>query len=263
MKQRVLTACVFVPVLLMLVFWGGLPLFAGIVLVTVVGIHEFGLMMQGRGVRWQNYLNMIAALVFLTCVAWHFAAVLIWAIIVYIVLMIIWGRRNFVSYSEIVLTMIGVLYISCGFGLMTSIRLSYESWLYLLLIILAIWVTDSGAYIIGSKIGKHKLAPRISPKKTVEGFVGGTVSAVVLCTILAVEFIGIGVGYALVIILIVSLLAHLGDLLESLFKRWAGVKDSGNFFPGHGGVLDRFDSLLLAAPAACLLFYLYEILKGI
>ena len=193
MKQRVLTACIFAPILLILVFLGGLPFFAGIVLVTVVGIFEFGLMMQGRGIKWLNWLNMIAALVFLVCVAWHFGAELIYAIIAYIVLITIWGRRNFVSFSEIVLTMIGVLYISCGFGLMTSIRLSYESWLYLLLIILVIWVTDSGAYLIGSKIGKHKLAPRISPKKTIEGLVGGTVCAVVLCTIFAVKFIGFDV----------------------------------------------------------------------
>ncbi|MBQ3112373.1 MAG: phosphatidate cytidylyltransferase, partial [Firmicutes bacterium] len=129
---------------------------------------------------------------------------------------------------------------------------------YLVLIPFAMtMLPDSGAYFIGCAFGKHKLAPTISPKKTWEGAVGGTAFALLLLVPYAVKLLGMPAVPALVCVFIGSVLGQIGDLLESKLKRWGGVKDSGNFFPGHGGVLDRLDSLMLACPAVLLMWYLF------
>ena len=129
--------------------------------------------------------------------------------------------------------------------------IDYYSWLILVLFFM-IWANDTGAYIIGSLVGKHKMAPKVSPKKTWEGFIGGAVLAILIgwiCLSVA-TFDGnyfCNWWQAILISCVVVLFATLGDLLESLIKRDAGVKDSGNIMPGHGGILDRFDSFILAS----------------
>ncbi len=116
-----------------------------------------------------------------------------------------------------------------------------------------LWFNDVFAYLVGSLIGKTKLYEKVSPKKTWEGTIGGTILSVVSAYLLSNIFLSINLTNWLVIGLIISIFATLGDLTESMFKRQANVKDSGNIMPGHGGILDRFDGLLLAAPAV----YLY------
>ncbi len=124
-----------------------------------------------------------------------------------------------------------------------------------LYVLFAAWFGDSGAYFVGTFLGKHKLCPEISPKKTVEGFIGGiiTVGVVMAITGLIFDFLvfdDIRINYPVVIIvgMIASVFGVLGDLSASIIKRGFGVKDFGNVFPGHGGVLDRFDSVLFVAP---------------
>ncbi len=124
-----------------------------------------------------------------------------------------------------------------------------------LYVLFAAWFGDSGAYFVGTFLGKHKLCPEISPKKTVEGFIGGivTVGVVMVITGLIFDFLvfdDIRINYPVVIIvgMIASVFGVLGDLSASVIKREYGVKDFGNVFPGHGGVLDRFDSVLFVAP---------------
>jgi phosphatidate cytidylyltransferase len=115
-----------------------------------------------------------------------------------------------------------------------------------------VWATDIGAYMIGRQIGRHKLMPKVSPNKTVEGFVGGILSAVVVAAVyLLVDRQVVG-NYSfvvtLVLVVIFSIFAQFGDLVESAIKRHFGVKDSGKLIPGHGGILDRFDSLIFVFP---------------
>ena len=128
----------------------------------------------------------------------------------------------------------------------------------LLALFIMIWVNDTGAFLVGCSIGKHRLFERISPKKSWEGFFGGMLFCVgfgLLCHFVFNNFFpAIGLWQWIVLAVIVSIAATLGDLVESLIKRTAGVKDSGNIIPGHGGLLDRIDSLLLVAPVALAYF---------
>lgn len=155
--------------------------------------------------------------------------------------------------SDVALSIMGVFYVALP--LMCAILLLMMSQYLLLLVFVMIWLNDTGAFLVGSAIGRHRLCERLSPKKSWEGFWGGmafSIAAGIVATLLwpaAPAFNGpvwryIGLG------IIVSLFATWGDLFESMIKRHSGVKDSGNILPGHGGMLDRIDSLLFVAPAA-------------
>lgn len=115
-----------------------------------------------------------------------------------------------------------------------------------------LWTNDTGAYLIGRAIGRTKLMPTISPKKTVEGFIGGFVFTLVAAFIISNSDDTVNVTHWLIIGALTSIASTIGDLLESAFKRARGVKDAGNILPGHGGILDRFDGFLIAVPAVVL-----------
>jgi len=140
---------------------------------------------------------------------------------------------------------LGIFYLAVPFSIALSIK--YE---ILLAIFIIIWASDSFAYLAGKNFGKHKLAEKISPKKTIEGLAGGMLGSIIVAFILH-RYTDFQVGslYIFIILaLIIVVFGTLGDLLESKFKRQAGVKDSGNVIPGHGGILDRLDSFILAVP---------------
>lgn len=159
-------------------------------------------------------------------------------------------------------SLIGQLYIAVPLALTIRLTLVVDPFasmtqyngLLLLAIFIFIWVNDTGAYLVGSRWGKRRLAPSISPKKSVEGSIGGLLlvllSAVVLRLLLFPELSWLRI---LLIAAVVAIFGTIGDLFESSLKRRAGVKDSGKLIPGHGGILDRIDSLLLAVPAVYLL----------
>ena len=159
-------------------------------------------------------------------------------------------------------SLIGQLYIAVPLALAIRLTLTVNPFfpithyngLLLLAIFIFIWVNDTGAYLVGSQWGKTPLAPSISPKKTVEGSIGGLLlallSAVILRLLLFPELSWL---HILLIAAVVAVFGTIGDLFESSLKRQAGVKDSGKLIPGHGGILDRIDSLLLAVPAVYLL----------
>lgn len=125
-------------------------------------------------------------------------------------------------------------------------------------IFILIWANDTFAFVVGKSIGKHKLFERISPKKTIEGFLGGLIFALIFSVLIAKYFIFEPVLLWIGISLVVSVFGTIGDLVESKFKRLAGVKDSGKIMPGHGGILDRLDSIIFVAP---FVFLLYQILN--
>jgi phosphatidate cytidylyltransferase len=159
----------------------------------------------------------------------------------------------------------GLLYISLSWGFMLALRqrnmtsfLGDFGWLYPILLIASIWINDTMAYIVGSMIGKTPLS-KISPKKTWEGTIGGAMLAVVVVTLVATLWMKTDWKITAAIAATAAIVGTLGDLLESWLKRRAGVKDSGSMMPGHGGFLDRFDSMLLATPFVWLVVQLFEV----
>jgi phosphatidate cytidylyltransferase len=168
---------------------------------------------------------------------------LIFIFVIFLVLLV-FSRNQFDIYQMAHL-FIGTIYIGLGFSFMINIIWHADGFIWSLFILLIIWANDTGAYFIGKNLGKRKLWPSISPNKTIEGSVGGVLVGLVVSGIFGVLFPDIWtIGYALGLGLLISVLGQLGDLVESAIKRSTGTKDSGRILPGHGGVLDRFDSLI-------------------
>lgn len=168
--------------------------------------------------------------------------------------------------SRVLQLLFGVLTIVPFFWSMLALRqYHYEfnsfigAW-WLLYVMFLVWSADSGAYLFGRMFGKNKLAPRVSPGKTWEGFFGGLVmSALISCLFSHYVPLDLELDSLLVCSIITVLASVVGDLTESMFKREAGIKDSGNLIPGHGGILDRIDSLMAAMPLfACLLLIIFK-----
>jgi phosphatidate cytidylyltransferase len=167
-------------------------------------------------------------------------------------------------------TMLGQLYIALPLALINILAFPvqdiqyYDMYLPLSVFIL-LWCNDAGAYCVGSLIGKHKLFPRISPGKTWEGSIGGGVIAIIAAGIIGYLVNNSDAGHLLNVwewlglAVIVVVFGTWGDLVESLFKRTIGIKDSGNILPGHGGMMDRFDSSLMAIPAAVIYLYALQL----
>lgn len=130
-------------------------------------------------------------------------------------------------------------------------------WMYVMIPVILIWVNDVGAYVVGSRWGKRKIAPALSPGKSIEGTIGGVLATTMTGLILYISCPDIPLGYILVLSIATPFLALAGDLWESGLKRVAGVKDSGRILPGHGGILDRYDSLLFVMPVAALAYFIF------
>lgn len=159
--------------------------------------------------------------------------------------------------GDVAVSVFGPIYTSFAFSAIVLVRVSdkgIHGALLTLGVMLSLWANDAVAYLVGSRIGSHKLAPRISPNKSWEGFWAGLVGSVAVWVVLALAGVAnIGVPFAAVIGLVVGIVGVVGDLFESRIKRGVGVKDSGNLIPGHGGLLDRSDSLLFGSIAAYIL----------
>lgn len=160
------------------------------------------------------------------------------------------------TIGDVALSVFGPVYTALMYSSIVIIRridAGNEGALLTLGVMGSVWVNDAAAYFVGSRFGKHKLAPQISPNKSIEGFWGGLAGSVLIWAIVAILKVeGIGFAFALPVGAIVGFSGVVGDLFESRIKRGVGVKDSGNIIPGHGGMLDRSDSMLFAGSIACL-----------
>ncbi len=160
------------------------------------------------------------------------------------------------SYADISFASLGTIIVTCGLSTILILPHSYASYFtfFFIFTIGIPWFSDSGAYFSGVFLGRHKLCPKISPNKTVEGFIGGilagTISSLIIAFVFSLIFTELRFNYLLVILvgLIISIVSVLGDLSFSLVKRSCNIKDYGSIFPGHGGFLDRFDSVIFSAP---------------
>lgn len=258
LKQRVITAVVALIIFIPIVFLGGTLIEIAALALAVVAMSEVLIMKRILLVTPEAIISILGTLFLVAPKSWMhdlpsqintpFVS-LIFAIALMVRVVFSKNRFNFDDAGVLTLTM---LYIGFGFNMFVQARtVGLGMLMYLLL---TVWSTDSGAYLVGRKIGKTKLAPQISPNKTWEGSIGGTVVAIIVGIIFSVTgLIHFEILATILMTLFLSIAGQLGDLVESSLKRYYGVKDSGRILPGHGGILDRFDSLLLVLPMAYLL----------
>lgn len=232
--------------------------------------HRYGIMLAGWGfMLWMIRGNYLIGDIPLQEIGFWLLVILIVSITL---IEIVFNRQ--IKLQHLGYSFAGLLYISFTLALLISLRNigmfyvnSSSSFFLPLIIILSMWVNDTMAYIVGSLIGRTPFS-KISPKKTWEGTIGGILLSVALMGWLAIEYVPmketlLEKGHWFVIVGIAVIAGTAGDLLESKIKRLAGVKDSGSILPGHGGFLDRFDSLLVAIPAVSLYILLLQFATGI
>jgi phosphatidate cytidylyltransferase len=253
--SRIVVALVGLPVVLGIVWLGGWWLFAVALVGGLMALHE--LYVMGRGLRpivLGGYVGLVLTLlgVQLGDVTWMLGGMFATVLVAFVLYGFSDARPS--ATAAISLTLLGVVWVGGGLGCLMLLRgIPEDGRLVIFTVLIAVFADDTAAYFVGRTIGRHKMAPRISPGKSWEGFVGGTIAA------MAVAFFAMyDQGYltdleALALGATVAFSSTLGDLFESAIKRDLGVKDSGRVLAGHGGMLDRVDSILWAGPAA---FYL-------
>lgn len=257
MKQRIITAVIALLAAVPIVWIGGLPFELVISVLGLIGFME-AMQMARINVMSPEALIGSAAMLGLLLPASYYAyfrltPLLLLSLCAFLLLIITVFSENKFSFERVGVVTLSALYVGLGGHYVIEIR---QEGFWTILFVLAIsWITDSGAYFVGRAIGKRKLAPHISPNKSVEGAVGGVIAAVIFSWIYGLFYqpFQLDVIGMSVLTLFVSLAGQLGDLVESALKRFYQVKDSGNILPGHGGVLDRFDSTLFGAVACHLM----------
>jgi phosphatidate cytidylyltransferase len=260
--QRVLVSVVAIPVILAASYFGNIYFFLFAVIIALISFYEFSRFVRNKDIYTNFWVGIIFILLLLINEYLHYFDNYSLLLLLVIVLTLFELFRNTGSaIINIGTTFLGILYIGFFASALIGIRefypridYLYERGGFLIISILAtIWICDSAAFFGGINLGKHKLFPRVSPKKSWEGAVFGFVFAII--TMLAAKVIILDfLSWVSVIILgiIIGIFGQIGDLIESLFKRDAGVKDSSSLIPGHGGIFDRFDSLLYTAPVILL-----------
>jgi phosphatidate cytidylyltransferase len=284
--KRIATAVVLIPVVLLLILRAPVPvlaIFAGIV--ALLTIQEFLKLTESYGVKPLRILTYIFTVIFFVLLGLNFGndkPLLSTAVFVYCVgfaaalapfIFLTRAMKNedlSSGYPAAAASAFAFTYIALPMGMLVQLRQQWAGAFYLLYLLLVVWAGDVFAYFVGKAIGRHLMAPRISPKKTWEGAAASVVASVAVGYLLfqyaqpissALLRAGLiqrrdglfgleqpGIVPVLLLTIVLNIAAQLGDLVESLIKRGAGVKDSGALLPGHGGMLDRIDALLFAAP---------------
>lgn len=264
---RVITGAVFVAVMIGCIWWNYWSMAGLFFVITVLGLWEFYSLVKHKGIHPQKILGVLLGISVLTFFVTFntlsdglaenyvfcsgIAAIFLVSLIIISELF-----RNYENpFSNIAFSLLGVLYITIPFAVLTipsmkNFLLSEDRYVphYILGYFFLLWSNDTFAYLVGRAIGRTKLFERISPKKTWEGTIGGVICTQGIAYIISIYFTEPAPVHWHVVGLIVSVFGTLGDLVESMFKRSLGVKDSGNILPGHGGILDRFDGVLLSSP---------------
>ena len=255
LSLRIISALLGIPLLIWLIYQGGIWLTIALFLLVVIGTGELAEMLKkkdnqplilpvlagefvfifGAWLKWENWFSLGLGLCFLLLIIYLFS------------------KFPNISVTQLSLSFFILIYVGWTLTHLILLRNLPRGDLLLFFLFTVIWSTDTGAYFSGRFLGKKKLAEKISPNKTREGAVGGLLLSILTVLIFNYYFTLFNVPTIVFLCLIISVIGQIGDLLESSFKRILGVKDSGNIIPGHGGMLDRFDSTITTAPV---LFYL-------
>ena len=262
LRHRILTAVVGLP-LLIAIIWFGEPWFT-LLIAAIAGLAswEFYRMAGGLKVQPITYFGIACVLLIIASPHCPYPATLPFLITSAIIVSLIWllfRRPRDQAFTNWAWTMAGILYIGWMLSYWVDLRSLEDGRELVFLAMFTTFASDTCAFFVGGAWGKHALAPSISSGKTWEGAVGGLLSSIVVALILGVIFM-LPFSYWLIALLgfIISIFAQLGDLAESLLKRNTGVKDAGKLMPGHGGILDRIDSLIFTG---VIVYYFLELTK--
>lgn len=267
--QRILTAIVLIPLVIIAVFFAPLSIFSYLIiavcaLATWEWSHFLGMVEKTQKAIFMVLIISLLALLYLIPIdlslkgklyTYIICLSIVWWLIALLLVISYPQSAKYWSKSILIKLLFALFTLIPFYISMLELRSinydidRYTGAVWLLYVFVLVWATDTGAYFAGRAIGKHKLAVKVSPGKTIEGFIGGVSLAILVCLLVyltgyfAISFINFLISSLLAI-----LVSVLGDLTESMFKREAGIKDSGNLIPGHGGILDRIDSLTAAVP---------------
>jgi phosphatidate cytidylyltransferase len=250
--SRIVIASALMPVVLGAVHLGGWWLFTLVAVAALVSLHEYWLMARALApLALAGYIGAALALVGaqVSGVTWMLGGALTTILLAFVLKVISEARAA--ATASISSTLMGALWVGVGLSFFLLLRnLPSHGELALYTVLLAIWAGDTFAYLGGRLLGRHKMAPSTSPGKTWEGFLFGTAATVFVAFVALYKTDFLTIPQSIVLGVVLAVAGPLGDLFESLLKRDAGVKDSGTIMGGHGGMLDRLDAFLFAAPAA-------------
>ena len=270
---RLLTAIIGIPVIMLAIYFGGIPFFILVIIIVLFSLQEYFFIIDRTQFNLQKVNGYIFGLLVMLAVYFNGSRILspaqsqltsivfttaLLAFFCYEILRIGFSDRVEVSGSiiRISLTLFGLFIISWTFGHILLLRdINPNGDKYSFFLFLLIWIADTGAYLVGKKFGRIKLAEKISPQKTVEGAIGGIIIGIIFALLMWKVFAlkELKLTEVIFVSFFIIIIGFVSDLSESLLKRDVGLKDSDALLPGHGGMLDRFDSFMFAAP----FFYYY------
>jgi phosphatidate cytidylyltransferase len=273
--KRLITACIAIPLISFLIYWGSERIFFIIIVITAgLALYEFFTMSLSLNRGFMKAFSLCLGLLTLLAIHYYhdltfdytgemiFVVPAVYALIaatifIISIIQLMHYPKNSILRTDFLVVLFGIGYVCLFLSYLVFIRSQAGGIKWIFFILFVLWMGDSGAYFVGKATGRRKLLPAISPNKTVEGAVGGLGAS--LLTGFACNSIflpELAAVHCFALTLSIAVAGQVGDLCESTFKRIRGVKDSGNLLPGHGGILDRIDSLLFAAPVA----YYYKVL---
>lgn len=249
MLVRIISGIVLLPLLFLVMLKGGVYIYVGGTICSLIGLYEYFRVFENNGYKpltlW-SYLLTIIMYTMISLSTLNFSHI----VINMLYLLIAMGAYRIIMrkmrVEDLMVTLLGFVYVPVFLSHINL--LSNMGSIYVWLVFIFAWISDTAAYFTGVFFGKHKLIPQISPKKTIEGSIGGIAGTVIFTVAFAMAFKEKNPMYFVPLAMIGSIVSQLGDLFASAIKREFKIKDYGNLIPGHGGVLDRFDSILFTAP---------------
>lgn len=261
LKFRVLSALLGLPLLIYVVLLGQIPLLLTLLIISAIGGYEFYRVFQQKDFQPIIPLGIAFGTMISLSVTGYFMDILQVIILYFLAMFCLFIFFNKYTIMDLIITTFGSIYINLFLTTIFLIR-SFPQGIYLIwFVFLSSWLTDTGAYFIGLRYGKKRLCPEVSPKKSVEGAWGGLITSVIgLAIFFAIvknDLPQLSLSMVILISVILSIISQIGDLTASKIKRYCLVKDFGNLIPGHGGIMDRFDSIILCGPTLYVLLKLF------
>jgi len=253
LAERLITSVIFIPILFLAVHFGGASFFLMVAGTAIIGLIEFYDLQRYRSNPQYETGIVVSLILCISAFRRIYSPISILVFLIFLSLIIELFKKSFSKKIErhsvvnnVAATIFGVLYVTFLLSHLFFLRERGLRFIYLLFF--GTWCADSAAYFVGKKWGRHKLIPKISMHKSIEGAIGGISAGLLVFLIARFWIFDFSLETSLLLGILIGIFAQAGDLVESLLKRDVETKDSGDFIPGHGGLLDRFDSLLFTAP---------------